>query len=72
MLGLVICLAVFCFILLLILGRQDDKNAKLAAENGLMKGRMEMLQERGAIAGEQSATADEPLTVEGSPAKFRV
>ena len=60
MLGLVICLAVFCFILLLILGRQDDKNAKLAAENGLMKGRMETLQERGAIAGEQSATADEP------------
>lgn len=71
MLGLVICLAVFCFILLLILGRQDEKNAKLAAENGLMKGRMETLQERGAIAGEQSAAEDEPLTVEGIEAAVR-
>ena len=67
MLGLVICLAVFCFILLLILRRQDDKNAKLAAENGLMKGRMETLKERGA----HSATADEPLTVEGIEAAVR-
>lgn len=71
MLGLVICLAAFCFILLLILGRQDEKNAKLAAENGLMKGRMETLQERGAIAGEQSAAEDEPLTVEGIEAAVR-
>ena len=71
MLGLVICLAVFCFILLLILGCQDEKNAKLAAENVLMKGRMETLQERGAIAGEQSAAADEPLTVEGIEAAVR-
>ena len=71
MLGLVICLAVFCFILLLILGRQDEKNAKLAAENGLMKGRMETLQERGAIAGDQSAAADDPLTVEGIEAAVR-
>ena len=64
-------MAVFCFILLLILGRQDDKNVKLAAENGLMKGRMETLQERGAIAGEQSTTANEPLTVEGIEAAVR-
>ncbi len=71
MLGLVICLAVFCFILLLILRRQDDKNAKLAAENGLMKGRMETLQERGIVAGEQSATANEPLTAEGIEAAVR-
>ena len=33
MLGVVICLAVLCFILLLILGCQDNKNARLAAEN---------------------------------------
>lgn len=71
MLGLVICLAVFCFILLLILGHQDDKNAKLAAENGLMKGRMESLQERGAITVEQSAAAEEPLTIEGIEAAVR-
>ncbi len=71
MLGLVICLAVFCLILLLILGRQDEKNAKLAAENGLMKGRMETLQERGVIAGDQSAAADDPLTVEGIEAAVR-
>jgi hypothetical protein len=64
-------LAVFCFILLLILGRQDDKNVKLAAENGLLKGRMETLQERGAIAGEQSTTANEPLTVDGIEAAVR-
>ena len=50
MLGVVICLAVFCFILLLILGCQDNKNARLAAENGLMKGRIETLQERGMVA----------------------
>lgn len=71
MLGVVICLVVFCFILLIILGRQDDKNARLAAENGLMKGRIETLQERGVVAGEQSVTAEEPLTVEGIGAAVR-
>lgn len=71
MLGLIICLAVFCFILLLILGRQDEKNAKLAAENGLMKGRMETLQEKGAFAGLVSSTMEQPLTVEGVDAAVR-
>ena len=71
MLGLVIFLAVFCFIMLLILGRQDDKNAKLAAENGLMKGQMETMQERGTIAGEQSANVNQPLTIEGVEAAVR-
>lgn len=65
MLGVVICLAVFCFILLLILGRQDDKNARLAAENGLMKGRIETLQERSMVARARSATAEDSLTVKG-------
>ena len=65
MLGIVICLAVFCFILLLILGRQDDKNARLAAENGLMKGRIETVQEYGMVAGAQSATTEGSLTVKG-------
>ena len=63
--GVVICLAVFCFILLLILRSQDDKNARLVAENGLMKGRIETLQERGMVAGEQSVTAEDSLTVKG-------
>lgn len=71
MLGIVICLAVFCIILLLILGRQDEKNAKLTAENGLMKGRMETLQEHGAVVGEQTATADEPLIIKGIEAAVR-
>ena len=71
MLGLVICLAVFCFILLIILGRQDDKNTKLAAENGLMKGRMETLQERGIVAGERSAPEEELLTIDGVEAAVR-
>lgn len=65
MLGVVICLAVFCFILLLILGCQDNKNARLAAENGLMKGRIETLQERGMVARARSATAMDSLTVKG-------
>lgn len=64
-------MAVFCFILLLILGHQDDKNARLAAENNLMKGRIETLQERGIVAGAQSATAEEPLTVEGIESAVR-
>ena len=65
MLGVVICLAVFCFILLLILGSQDDKHARLAAENGLMKGRIETLQEHSMEAGARSATAEDSLTVKG-------
>ena len=45
MLWLIIGLAVFNFILVLILGHQDEKNAALSAENGLMKERLAAFQE---------------------------
>lgn len=64
MIGLFICLAVFCLILMFVLFKQDDKNTKLAAENGLMKGRIETLQEWGVSAGRIYPTAEAPLTVE--------
>ena len=47
MLWLIIDLAVFSFILVLILGHQDEKNAALSAENGLMKERLAAFQEAG-------------------------
>lgn len=37
MLWLIICLAVFFFPLVLILGHQDEKNASLNAENKIIK-----------------------------------
>ena len=40
MLWLIISLAVFSFVLVLILGHQDEKNASLTAENKLMKERL--------------------------------
>ena len=64
MIGLFICLGIFCLSLLLVLIKQDDKNTELAAENGLMKGRIETLQEWGVSAGRISPTAEAPLTVE--------
>jgi len=61
MLGLIICLAVFCFTLLLLLVRQSDRNEKTANENGVLKGRLETIQ-----ASHASQTAPEdPVTVEG-------
>ena len=47
MLWLIIGLAVFSFILVLILGHQDEKNAALSAENVLMKERLAAFQEAG-------------------------
>lgn len=43
MLWLIIGLAVFSFVLVLILGHQDEKNASLTAENKLMKERLPLL-----------------------------
>lgn len=61
MLGLILCMAVFCFALLLLLVRQNDRNEKTANENGVLKGRLETIQ-----ASHASQTAPEdPVTVEG-------
>lgn len=40
MLWIIISLAVFSFVLLIILGHQDERNASLKAENGLLKDRL--------------------------------
>lgn len=58
MIGIIITLSVFCIILLLILGNQDDKNASLAAENGLLKGRLENIRDN---MMENSDTSAAPL-----------
>ena len=63
MLALIICLAVFCFILLLMLGRQDDKIASLSAENGLLKGRMENIREERQSGNYTSVSSEGSLTV---------
>ena len=63
MLALIICLAVFCFILLLVLGRQDDKIASLSAENGLLKGRMENIREERQSGNYTSVSSEGSLTV---------
>ena len=46
MMTLCILLGVVCVLLLTLLSFQDNKNTKLTVENSLMKGRMEVMQER--------------------------
>lgn len=62
MLALTLILGVACVVLLVLLSSQYNKNAKLSAENGLMKGRMEGLQER--KDAEAAASSEETLTVD--------
>ena len=71
MLVLVICLAAFCFVLLMILGRQDEKNSALAAENGLLKGRMESFQEKMSATSSPSSDSSATLTVADIEAAVR-
>ena len=47
MIWLIISLAEFSFVLVLILGHQDKKNAALSAENSLMKERLTAFYEAG-------------------------
>ena len=63
MLGIIIVLSIVCVLLITKVSVQDNRNAKLTAENGLMKGRMEAMQER--LAERESVSPDEPLTSEG-------
>lgn len=67
MVWIIISLSVFCFILLLILGRQDEKDSSLSAENRLLKDRLTALEDAGARPSEdypQSVQHDELLTQE--------
>lgn len=63
MLVLTIILGVLIVLLLVMLSFQDNKNTKLTVENGLMKGRLETMQER--IAEKESLSPNGPLTVDG-------
>ena len=63
MLVLTIILGVFSVLLLVMLSFQDNKNTKLTVENGLMKGRLEAMQER--MADKESVSPNGPLTVDG-------
>ena len=63
MIGVIIALSIFCIVLLLLLGKQDDKNTALAAENGLLKGRMENMREAATVTKVSTVTQEYPLTI---------
>jgi len=60
MLALTVILGVICILLLVMLSFQDRKNTNLTVENGLLKGRMESMQER--IAEKDAVAPKERLT----------
>ena len=67
MLWLIISLAVFGFVLVLILGHQDKKNAALSAENSLMKERLTAFYEAGINPDDNLSQIENytrPLTIE--------
>ena len=70
MIGVIITLSAFCIILMYCLCKQDDKNSALAAENGLLRGRIATMQE-GAIIQDQSVVLNQPLSVEDIEAAIR-
>ena len=64
---IIITLSVFCFILLLILGKQDEKDTSLSVENRLLKDRLTALQDAGARPSDeipQPEQHDKELTQE--------
>lgn len=63
MLALTVILGVICILLLVMLSFQDRKNTNLTVENGLLKGRMESMQER--IAEKDAVAPKERLTANG-------
>jgi hypothetical protein len=70
MLAIIISLSVLCILLSLVIYCQDEKNVSLAAENGLMKGRMASINE-GTSIQDQSAVLNQPLTAEDVEAAVR-
>ena len=74
MLWLIISLAVFSFVLVLILGHQDEKNASLTAENKLMKERLSAFSDAGLQLGvdlSQLQNYNRPLTIESAMEAIR-
>lgn len=74
MLWLIISLAVFSFILVLILGHQDEMNAALSVENKLMKERLAALDAAGLHPGDdlsQLQNYNRPLTIENAMEAIR-
>lgn len=63
MLALTVILGVICILLLVMQSFQDRKNTNLTVENGLLKGRMESMQER--IAEKDAVAPKERLTANG-------
>ena len=63
MLVLILCLSVSCFVLLIILGRKDDKYSELVEEYGWIKGRMDNLMMSGSTDSGQVSDACYPLTL---------
>lgn len=69
MLWLIICLAVFFFTLVLILGHQDEKNASLNAENKIIKEHLFTFNDAGLQSGNdlsQAQNHNRPLTLENT------
>ena len=67
MVWIIITLSVFCFILLLILGKQDEKDTSLSVKNRLLKDRLTALQDAGARPSDeipQPEQHDKELTQE--------
>lgn len=62
MIALTILLAAACIVLLAMLSLQDRRNATLSAENGLMKLRMETLEEK---LSQRDPQGEDPLTADG-------
>lgn len=74
MLWLIIGMAVFSFVLVLILGHLDEKNASLSSENSLMKERLSALNEAGLQSGDnlsQLQKYNRPLTIENAMEAIR-
>lgn len=62
MIGLTITLGILCIAFAIAIATQDGKNAKLTADNALMKGRVEEMEK--AVASRPAAD-DKSLTIEG-------
>lgn len=59
MLGIIIVLSIVCVLLITMVSVQDNRNTKLTAENGLMKGRLESAKEK---LASRTSVENEPLS----------
>ena len=72
---IILFLLLICVVLLVILSAKDEKNTSLIAENGILKGKMEAMQENVLQAADTNRIPDpaihEALSVEGIEAAVR-